>query len=137
MITFLMNARVTEANGPFLDLLAERNHVGILEEALFEVFQLLALRLLDSQGNLATTVKEATDLDEVLCFAATSGHCRGTDADTTRRQRRDISVNTIAVERDRSTLTNLLDLGTCEPMRPHIPEDEVIVCAIAGQLVAL
>mmetsp|Transcript_56404 Transcript_56404/g.147018 ORF Transcript_56404/g.147018 Transcript_56404/m.147018 type:complete len:476 (+) Transcript_56404:49-1476(+) len=128
---------VAKADGPSLHLLAQLHHIRVVGQARLEVLQLLALLLLDLQGDLAAAVQELGDLLEVLRGAAAGGHRRRADAHAARRQRGGVAVHGVAVQRDGRELADLLQLRAREPMGPQVPEHQVVVSAVAGELVAL
>ena len=112
-------------------------HLGVSWDGSLEVFELLALLSLDLQGDLAAAVEEFADLPEILLCAAPRGHGRGPHADTSRRQSRGVAVHCVAVQGDGGRLADLLNFGAGEAVGPQVPKQEVIVRAIARQLVAL
>mmetsp|Transcript_109442 Transcript_109442/g.274134 ORF Transcript_109442/g.274134 Transcript_109442/m.274134 type:complete len:517 (+) Transcript_109442:95-1645(+) len=128
---------VAKADGPSLHLLAQLHHIRVVGQARLEVLQLLALLLLDLQGDLAAAVQELGDLLEVLRGAAAGGHRRRADAHAARRQRGGVAVHGVAIQRDGRELADLLQLRAREPMGPQVPEHQVVVSAVAGELVAL
>merc|ERR1719161_1031631 len=135
--SFKSSARVTETCCPSLDLLLKGSHILIALQALLEILQLLALLLLDLQGNLATARKELCDFLELFRAAASCCHGWCTNADTSRGKRRGITVHGIPVQGNRRGLADLLHFRTREAVWAQVPENEVVVGAIACQLVAL
>ena len=92
---------------------------------------------MDFQGDLAAAIEELPDLLEVLLRAAPGGHGRGADTDTPGGEGGGVAVHGVAIQRDGGRLADLLDLGPRQAMRAQVPKQEVVVCAVAGQLVAL
>merc|ERR1712194_293894 len=128
---------VTEAAGPGLHFRLQCNHLGIRLETRLKILQLLALLLLDLQGNLADPVQEEGNLLELIRVAPSRRHGWGANAHTTGRESGGITVHGIAVRGDGAHFADLLHLRAREPMRTQVPKHKVIVGTVAGQLVAL
>mmetsp|Transcript_41191 Transcript_41191/g.106299 ORF Transcript_41191/g.106299 Transcript_41191/m.106299 type:complete len:371 (+) Transcript_41191:231-1343(+) len=129
--------RVSEAAGPRLDLLPQRLDVGVARKAQLEVLEFLAFLLLHLQGNLEAPVQEPRDLLEVLRGGAARRHGRGADAHAAGGQRGDIAGHGVAIQSDGAEIADLLELGAREAVRPQVPEHQVVVRAVARELVAL
>mmetsp|Transcript_123039 Transcript_123039/g.348740 ORF Transcript_123039/g.348740 Transcript_123039/m.348740 type:complete len:218 (+) Transcript_123039:126-779(+) len=128
---------VAEAARPGLDLGLQGQDVGVALEAGLEVLQLLPLLGLDLHRDLAAPVEEPRDLLEVVERAPPRRHRRGPDAHAARRQGGDVAGHRVAVQRDGHPLADLLQLGPGQAVRAHVPQDEVVVGPVAGELVPL
>mmetsp|Transcript_9681 Transcript_9681/g.25762 ORF Transcript_9681/g.25762 Transcript_9681/m.25762 type:complete len:336 (-) Transcript_9681:1487-2494(-) len=120
-----------------MDLLLQRLDVGVARKAQLEVLELLALLLLHLQGNLEAPVQEPRDLLEVLRGGAARRHGRGADAHAAGGQRGDIAGHGVAIQSDGAEIADLLEFGAREAVRPQVPEHQVVVRAVARELVAL
>merc|ERR1719198_2114555 len=128
---------VSQTRSPRIHLAPEGLELRVAFEALLEILELLALRGLDPHRDLAATIKESCDLLELLHSAAARGHGRSTHTDSARGESRGVAVDRVPVQADARTLAHLLHLGASEAVRPDIPEDKMVVGAIARELVAL
>mmetsp|Transcript_58701 Transcript_58701/g.139793 ORF Transcript_58701/g.139793 Transcript_58701/m.139793 type:complete len:331 (-) Transcript_58701:215-1207(-) len=128
---------VAEGGCPSLDLLLQGPDVRVAGQSGLEVFQLLPLLLLHLQGDLAAPVQEVGDLLKIGSGASSRGHGRGADADAARGEGRHVAVHCVAVQRDGALLAHLLHLATAQAVGAQVPKDEVVVRAVARELVAL
>merc|ERR1712146_742174 len=131
------DAWVAELARPGLHLYLEGRDVLISRKGGLEVFELLTLLILDLDRDLAAAAEEAGDRLEVLLRAAARRHGRRADAHATGGQSGRVSRYRVLVQGDRDAIADLLDLGAREAVRPKIPQDQVVVCAAGGELVAL
>ena len=137
MTTSISKARVAESAGPLLDLLLQGCDLGVAWDRGLEVLELLALLGLDLQGDLAAAIQELTDPLEVLLPAASGSHSRGSHADAAGGEGGRVSVHRVAVQCDGGCLANLLHLGAGEAVGAQVPKQQMVVRAVAGELVAL
>lgn len=93
--------------------------------------------LLGLEGDLDDTVEELGDLLDILLLHRTRGEGRRTDTDTTGDKGRGVTGNGVLVEGDVHGVTDLLDLGAGEADGAEIPEDEVVLCAVGLERVAV
>merc|ERR1719330_733717 len=129
-----LQTRVPEGTRPRLDLCLKCADVAVANQASFEILQLFPLLLLDLEGYLAAPIQEERNLFEVLYCAAPSRHRGRSDPDATRRQSRRIAMHSISVQGNRADLTHLFNLGARQAVRPNVPQHQVVVSPIAGEL---
>ena len=85
----------------------------------------------------SSPVQEVGDLLKIGSGASSRGHGRGADADAARGEGRHVAVHCVAVQRDGALLAHLLHLATAQAVGAQVPKDEVVVRAVARELVAL
>merc|ERR1712050_557830 len=124
-----LKAGIAKTNGPSLDLALQGQNRRICFDTCFKILELLPLRLLDFERDLAASVEELSNLLEIVSTATPCGHRWRADTHTTRGERGGVAMHCIAVQRDRADLTDFLQLGTGQSMRAQIPEHEVVVRA--------
>jgi len=126
--------RVAEPSRKSLDILPQGGNFRVSLQGIFEVLEFFTALGLNPDADFDHTVQEFSYLFEVCGCAATRRHRWRADPHSSWRERRSIPVDRVPVQRDGRSLASFLNLGSRQAMRSQIKKDQVIVRAVACEL---